>query len=142
MDLMHTAHVPAGDGPFSTLIALHGWGASAHDLLGLAPLLLGGEALILCPQGRTEVPIAPGMDGYGWFPLSSGSEPDPTEVVAAADALRRFVDAALDRYPIDPKKLVLLGFSQGGFMAFDLALGDPGRYAGPIGPGSGCHVHE
>ncbi len=94
MKLMHTAHIPAGAGPFPTIVALHGWGASAHDLLGLAPLLHGGEALVLCPQGETEVPIAPGMDGFGWFPLSHGREPDPAEVEAAGDSLRRFIDAA------------------------------------------------
>ena len=37
MDLLYTAHVPPGDGPFPTILALHGWGASGHDLLGLAP---------------------------------------------------------------------------------------------------------
>ncbi|MBW2271888.1 MAG: hypothetical protein JRG96_01350 [Deltaproteobacteria bacterium] len=44
MDLIHTAHVPAGDGPFPTLFAFHGWGANAHDLLGLAPYLHGRES--------------------------------------------------------------------------------------------------
>ena len=38
MELMHAAHVPAGSGPFPTLLALHGFGASAHDLLGIAPV--------------------------------------------------------------------------------------------------------
>jgi len=36
MELLHTAHGPAGDGPFPTIVALHGWGASAHDLLGFS----------------------------------------------------------------------------------------------------------
>ena len=129
---MYTAHVPEGDGPFPTLVALHGWGASAHDLLGLAPLLHGGEALVLCPQGRTRVPIGPGMDGYGWFPLSGGREPDLKEVDAAARALRAFLARALDAYPVDREKLVLLGFSQGGFMAYQLALGEPAGFAGLI----------
>ena len=35
MDLLHTVHVPSGAGPFPTILALHGWGANAHDLLGL-----------------------------------------------------------------------------------------------------------
>ncbi|HKK53896.1 MAG TPA: hypothetical protein VKA74_20045, partial [Myxococcota bacterium] len=26
MELLHTAHVPAGAGPFPTILALHGWG--------------------------------------------------------------------------------------------------------------------
>ena len=72
MNLMHAAHVPAGDGPFPTILALHGWGASAHDLLGLAPYLHGGEALVLCPQGPVAVPIGPGINGWGWFPLTGG----------------------------------------------------------------------
>ncbi len=59
MDLLHTAHVPAGEGPFPTLVTLHGWGASAHDLLSLAPFLHRGDALVLCPQGSIEVPVAP-----------------------------------------------------------------------------------
>ena len=51
MDLLYTAHVPAGPGPFPTILALHGYGASAHDLLGIAPQVRGGEVVFLCPQG-------------------------------------------------------------------------------------------
>ena len=57
MELLHTAYVPAGDGPFPTILALHGWGASAQDLIGLAPLLHGGEALVVCPQGPVAFEI-------------------------------------------------------------------------------------
>ncbi len=130
MNLMHTVHVPAGDGPFPTLVALHGWGASAHDLLGLAPFLLGGEALVICPQGPVQVPIGQGMEGYGWFPLSEGGPLDEEAFRMAGDELKGFLDEALERYPADPRKRVLLGFSQGGVMAYDLALREPGRWAG------------
>jgi phospholipase/carboxylesterase len=130
VNLLHAAHVPVGDGPFPTVLALHGWGASAHDLLGLAPLLYDGHALVLCPQGPVEVPIAPGMHGYGWFPITGGGPPDPEEFERAATSLRIFLDAALERYAVDPRKLVVLGFSQGGVMAYDLALRDPSRFAG------------
>ena len=47
MSLLYTAHVPAGDGPFPAIVALHGWGASAHDLLGLAPALVGFMGVIV-----------------------------------------------------------------------------------------------
>lgn len=132
MNLLHTAHVPAGDGPFPTILALHGWGASAHDLIGLAPLLHGGRALVLCPQGSLELPIGPGVAGYGWFPLATGRPPDPGEFAKAQRQLADFLDEALACYPIDRRKLVLLGFSQGGVMAYDLALRDPARFAGLI----------
>jgi phospholipase/carboxylesterase len=130
MDLLHTAHVPAGDGPFPTVIAIHGWGASAHDLIGLAPILHGGEALVICPQGPFALQVAPGMAGYGWFPLASGRPPDPLEFARASRSLGEFIEAACARYPVDRRHLVLLGFSQGGVMAYDLFLRDPTRYAG------------
>lgn len=132
MNLLYTAHVPAGDGPFPTIVALHGWGASAHDLLGLAPYLHGGEALVLCPQGPVEFSIPPGIPGYGWFRLGPDGQSDPDEVARAPEHVRQFLDAAAERYPIDRRKTVLMGFSQGGVLAYDLALRDPERFAGLV----------
>ncbi len=130
MELLHTAHVPSGDGPFPTILALHGWGASAHDLIGLAPILNGGKCLVLCPQGPTAVEIGPNMVGYGWFPLSSGRPPDPEEFARGFQSLNHFVDQAFEHYPIDSNHFVLLGFSQGGVMAYEMMLREPERYAG------------
>jgi phospholipase/carboxylesterase len=130
MKLMHTAQVPAGDGPFPTVILLHGWGASAHDLFGLAPYLHGGRAVVLCPQGPLSLQIAPGMVGHGWFRLTEGSPPDLVEVAAATHTIEEFIDEAMNRYPIDPRHVVLGGFSQGGFMAYQIALRAPERFAG------------
>jgi phospholipase/carboxylesterase len=132
-ELLYTAHVPAGEGPFPTLILLHGWGANAHDLLGLAPILYEGRALVLCPQGPVVVPIGGGERGYGWFPLNPGLPPDPEEFRHGAALLRRFVEHARGSYPIDPEAVVVGGFSQGGSMAYELALRDAAHYAGIIG---------
>jgi phospholipase/carboxylesterase len=131
MQLVHAVYEPAGDGPHPTLVALHGWGANAMDLLGLAPYLAGGQFLVLCPQGPVEVPLGP-MVGYGWFPLTMGAPPDPAGFVAGVDAARAFVDAALRRYPVDPNKLVMFGFSQGGVIAYALALAEPEKFAGLV----------
>lgn len=130
MNLLYTAHVPAGDGPFPAIIALHGWGASAHDLLGLAPMLHGGRALVLCPQGPVAVPFGGGQYGYGWFPLRPGQPTEADAFRRGGEALREFVGRALDRYPIDRGKVVVAGFSQGGVMAYDLVLREPSRFAG------------
>ncbi|HME73627.1 MAG TPA: alpha/beta fold hydrolase [Myxococcota bacterium] len=129
MELLHTVHFPAGEGPFPTILALHGWGASAHDLLGLAPYLHGGQALVLCPQGPFSFEIGPGLRGYGWFPLGDRGL-DPDEFRKGAGALRAFVDEALERYPVERRKVAVVGFSQGGVMAYDLVLREPGRFAG------------
>ncbi len=132
MELLYTAHVPTGAGPFPTVIALHGWGASAHDLVGLAPIFNGGRSLVLCPQGPLELQSGPGKVGYGWFPLESGEPTDPDEVRKGVDALQRFIDEALALHPADRRKIVILGFSQGGVMAYDLALRNPTAYAGLV----------
>jgi phospholipase/carboxylesterase len=47
----------------------------------------------------------------------------------AVDQLMRFLDAALKRYPIDARKLIVMGFSQGGVMAYNLAIRHPERFA-------------
>lgn len=132
MDLMYTAHVPPGPGPFKTIIALHGWGASAHDLLGLAPILHDGQALVLCPQGSVAFEIGPGMEGHGWFPLARGRPLDLAALERAAAELAAFIDGALARYPIRRDSVLLLGFSQGGVMAYRTFLADPERFAGMI----------
>ena len=129
VELMHTAHVPAGPGPFPTIVALHGFGASAHDLLGIAPHIQQGEVLFICPQGPMMIESAPGQRAYGWFPLSQAGEIEPASLVGARGLLEGFIEDAMERYPIDPDRLVLLGFSQGGVMAYDLALGRPERFS-------------
>jgi phospholipase/carboxylesterase len=129
-ELLYAAHVPGGAGPFPTVILLHGWGANAHDLLGLAPMIHDGGALVLCPQGPVAVPIGGGHSGYGWFPLVPGVPPDPEAFFHGAKLLREFVEQCRERYPMDPQATVVGGFSQGGAMAFYLALSDPVRYAG------------
>jgi len=122
MQLVHAAYEPAGDGPHPTVIALHGWGASALDLLGLAPHLGDGRYLVLCPQGPLAVPIGPGATGSGWFPISMGAPPDPVAFAAAVTALDAFVAGGLQRYPVARDRLAVVGFSQGGVMAYAQAL--------------------
>lgn len=124
--------MPSGEGPFPTVVALHGWGASAHDLLGLAPFLHGGGALVLCPQGPVSTPLGPGAVGYGWYPIARGGAAESHDFSSGSVALGSFLAAALERYPIDTDKLVLMGFSQGGVMAYDLFLRAPARFAGLV----------
>jgi phospholipase/carboxylesterase len=57
---------------------------------------------------------------------------DPQEFEKARAALRKFLDQAFARYPIDRRKVVVLGFSQGGVMAYDLVLSEPERFAGLV----------
>jgi len=120
---------PAGDGPFPTVLTLHGRGANAFDLLGLSPYLCAGKFLMICPQGPLETPIGPEAVGYAWYPMSNGGVPDVEAMLSSQKKLQAFLDECLKSYPIDPKKLLVLGFSQGGVMAYSLALTNPERFA-------------
>jgi phospholipase/carboxylesterase len=129
VELIHTLYEPTGPGPHPTILNLHGRGANAFDLLGLAPHLCDGRFLVICPQAPLEMPIGQGLNGYAWYPLSMGGPPDVPAMLSALELLETFIDEAMQRYPIDSKKLVAMGFSQGGVMAYSLALTMPERFA-------------
>src|SRR5258708_34732102 len=107
MRLIHAVYDPAGDGPHPTLIAMHGYGANALDLLGLAPYIADGRFMVICPQGPIEVPIGP-TRGYAWFPLRMGSPPDRDATDDAAKVATEFLNTALQKYPLDSKNLDIL----------------------------------
>ena len=67
----------------------------------------------------------------GWG-VRPGKPPDPEEFRKGARALREFFAAVRERYPIDPERVVLLGFSQGGAMAYEWALSEPESVAGLV----------
>ena len=135
MRLVHAAYEPPGDGPFPTIFAMHGWGSSAMDLLGLAPFVADGRFLVICPQGPHEVEIG-AVNGYGWYQMRPGARPDDEKVGPAVEQLRMFIDEAAARYPVDHRKVVALGFSQGGMMAYNLAMRWPEKFAALVGIGT------
>jgi len=129
VELIHTLYQPAGDGPFPTVLTLHGRGANAFDLLGLAPFLCAGNFMMICPQAPLETPIGPDAVGYAWYPMSMGGPPDVEAILNSQKKLQVLLDECARSYAIDLKKLVVLGFSQGGVMAHSLALANPERFA-------------
>jgi phospholipase/carboxylesterase len=132
VDLAHAVYEPEGDGPFPTLYALHGWGSNAIDLINLAPHLLGGSLLVIAPDGPLRFPIGEGVYGRGWFPIGGEGPLDREGFLAGRATLEAFLADANERYAVDPACALLLGFSQGGVMAYDLALREPERYEGLI----------
>jgi phospholipase/carboxylesterase len=129
VNLIHTIHEPRGNGPHPAILTLHGRGANAMDLLGLAPFICGGKFLVICPQAPLETPIGPGVTGYAWYPMTMGGPPNVDAMLSSREKLESFLDECIARYPIDSTKFVILGFSQGGVMAYSLALENPQRFA-------------
>ncbi|HYC22322.1 MAG TPA: alpha/beta fold hydrolase [Candidatus Bathyarchaeia archaeon] len=131
MKLAHIVVEPPGDGPHPTIIALHGFGSTALELLGqLEPLIRRERFLWIAPEAEAPVATEGGAAsaGRGWFPFTPANRPTSQSIAQAVAGAREFVEEACLRYPIDRSRLVLLGFSQGGVIAYALALSDPSRY--------------
>lgn len=126
--LMHVVVHPGGDGPLPTVIALHGHGANAQELAALEPHLARGRALFIAPQG--EFQLNPGVYGFTWLHRDNQGQRASDEPARAIASLRAFIDDAIARYPIDPQRIVLTGFSMGAALAWSVALVEPARYAG------------
>lgn len=128
MGLQYTLSHPGTDGPLPTLIALHGYGSHAYDLLGLGPLLADGGLLLICPQAPHV--IEPGAPGYSWASTIVTREDATPDLAPAVESVLALVEHAVAHYPVDPERLAILGFSQGGGVAARAALAAPERFAG------------
>ena len=75
--------------------------------------------------------LQPGALSYTWFDTDGDPRRrSPEEFERVAGMLHEFIEVALPRYGGDPRRVALLGFSQGGTLAFRLALAEPGRWRG------------
>src|SRR5258708_14912459 len=102
MNLVHATWEPAGNGPFPTIFAMHGWGSNAMDLQGLAPYIADGRFLAICPQGSVEVEIG-AINGYGWYEVRrAGSPPGPDKVRAAVRQFRGVLRQACAPHSVCP----------------------------------------
>ena len=117
---------PTGD-RHPTVIMLHGLGADEHDLAGLAQYL---DSRLLTVSVRA--PFALEWGGYKWYDFYESGKPDPDQFHESCDHLTRFIDDAVNHYPIDAKQVYLLGFSMGAVMSLAMALSMPRRFRGVL----------
>jgi predicted esterase len=106
------------------LIAIHGRGASAEDIIALAEEIAPPNVTILAPQAA----------GNTWYPFRF-LEPSERNEPYLSSALRIVADliARLGEHDIPSERVALLGFSQGACLALEAAARNPRRYAGVIG---------
>ena len=104
--------------PRPVIVALHGFGSNGDDLIELyrQPAASIG-AILVAPTALLPVPGS--NNGFQWGPSEHAE-------VQAVIALRK----VQEKYPIDREKIILTGFSQGGFMAFSIGLRNPLMFRG------------
>lgn len=111
------------------VIMLHGRGASAHDILTLAPELDLGGIAFLAPQAAQNA----------WYPQRfiapvEQNEPWLGWALELIDGLIAHIEREA---AIPAERVVLLGFSQGACLALEYAARNPRRYGGLVGLSGG-----
>ena len=133
LSLHHLIQIPASDsyrnnGSFyPTILALHGRGSSEEDLIALSSHLPEG---LLWISPRAPLLLGPGS--YEWYRVRVVGSPEPEQLMAALEAIDRFIEEILAVYPVDPQRVFLLGFSQGSLLSMCYTLTHPARIAGVI----------
>lgn len=112
----------------AVMIMIHGRGASAEDIIGLASEFERGDLAYLAPQAA----------GNTWYPQRfigplASNEPWLTSALTRIETLLRYVEEA----GIPAERTFLLGFSQGACLALEYAARNARRYAGVIGLSGG-----
>jgi phospholipase/carboxylesterase len=112
------------------LLLLHGVGSNERDLFDLAPYL---DQLFLILSLRAPNTI--GRDSYAWFQINytpQGSQFNAEQAEASRQKLITFIVEAIAAYGVDPRRVYLMGFSQGAIMSASIALTRPDLIAGAV----------
>jgi predicted esterase len=105
------------------VILVHGRGASADDILGLADEIDAPDVAYLAPEAA----------GHTWYPYSflAPLEENEPGISSALRALKRLVDEA-GKQGVPPARVALMGFSQGACLSLEFAARHPQPYAAVV----------
>ena len=110
------------------MIMVHGRGASADDILGLAPELQAEDFAYLAPQAA----------GHTWYPnrfLAPIESNEPS--LSSALSVLAAIEALVIEGGVRPEAVFFLGFSQGACLVLEYAARNARRFGGIIGLSGG-----
>jgi phospholipase/carboxylesterase len=112
------------------LLLLHGVGSNELAMAALAPDFDPRFVVI-----SVRSPIEVGPFAYGWYPVDftpDGPVIDAEDARAGWNRLTAFVREAVTAYDLDPDRVFVAGFSQGGILALAVLLTAPEAIAGAV----------
>lgn len=107
--------IPAGPDSLPVIVAIHGKGDNGHDFL-VGTNLGSANAIVAAPTGS----------GLAWSPAPYAI----TTVEEDTALIQAIIADIVATYPVDPDRVYLAGFSNGGGFAAVLAVNNPEAYAG------------
>lgn len=132
----------------ASVIWLHGLGASAGDFAGLSQELgLGaqqGVRFVLPNAPARAVTVNGGMAMPAWYDIRGfdiAAAEDAEGLVASGQRIARLIDHETGR-GLDPGRIVLGGFSQGGALALHTGLRYPRELAGIVALSAYLPLHD
>jgi phospholipase/carboxylesterase len=127
--LIHIVRLPEGaanEAPVPVAVLVHGWGGDER-VMWIFSRTIPKEAAIITP--RAPLTIEDGQ--YRWFDnQETPTGPTSEGLLAGVNKLADFLTSLPQLYPVDPKRLLLIGFSQGGAVCNQLVLQRPGLSCG------------
>ena len=136
LDAVIVEHNPANKVINRAVIWLHGLGASGHDFEPVVPQLgLAAEMAVrfIFPHAPNRpVTINGGMVMPAWYDILEMSlerKVDVNQIEESAQQIEDLMAREVER-GVKPEHIVIAGFSQGGAVAYHVALGYPERLAG------------
>ncbi|WP_298533517.1 alpha/beta fold hydrolase [uncultured Algibacter sp.] len=106
------------------LIMMHGYGSDENDLFSFASEL--PEELFIISV-KAPYPMQP--YGNAWYAINFDAERgkwnDNEQAIQSRDLISKFIDEALNAYPVNAVNVSLLGFSQGSILSYAVALTYP-----------------
>jgi len=122
--LIHCAYIPpeaTRAQPAPLVVMLHGWSGDESSMWIFKRTIPAGVAII-----APRAPLLLDNGGFVWFQYAeSRFNPKWSLVNAAVTKLEHFLSALPRHYPVDPTKLMLMGFSQGAMMCSTLVFSHP-----------------
>ncbi|WP_296203897.1 alpha/beta hydrolase [Psychrobacter sp. UBA3962] len=136
LDCVIVEHNPSNKTIDKSVIWLHGLGANGHDFEPVVPELgLGSEMAVrfVFPHApQIPVTINGGMVMPAWYDIlemSLNRKVDVEQIQKSAEAIKDLIQREIER-GVNPENIVIAGFSQGGAIAYQVALTYPQRLAG------------
>lgn len=114
------------------LLLLHGYGSNEEDLFSFAPELPQEYYVVSVRAPYTLMPY-----GHAWYAIhfdaNENKFSDDEQAKESRDLIAAFIDELLTKYPIDPQKVTLIGFSQGCILSLATALSYPEKIDRVVG---------